>query len=211
MRSYTGGQTTCHHMWSLLDADQDIPWADRPLRFQLKFRFWVMPYNASHHAQVRRTTWGIASPVEYDVPACGPGVEGCALQPDGRTWVHTITGTYTGGGQLVAAHFHCHAPTCLSVAMYRCNMSEVRECTAATGELLCREEPIYGGTGRIDEPRFDEPGYILQPPCLWGDAKYGLQPPPQTSGYTLHSVKTSNATYGHHGEMAWQQMYFFDE
>ena len=92
--------------------------------------------------------------------------------------------------------------------MYRCNMSEVRECTAATGELLCREEPIYGGTGRIDEPRFDEPGYILQPPCLWGDAKYGLQPPPQTSGYTLHSVKTSNATYGHHGEMAWQQMFF---
>ena len=26
--------------------------------------------------------------------------------------------------------------------MYRCNMSEVRECTAATGELLCRESGI---------------------------------------------------------------------
>ena len=37
-----------------------------------------------------------------------------------------------------------------------------------TGELLCRQEPIYGGTGKLDLDKFDEPGYILQPPCLWG-------------------------------------------
>ena len=37
----------------------------------------------------------------------------------------------------------------------------------------------------------------------------GQAPPDVDSakGYMLHSVKTANATYGHHGEMAWQQMY----
>ena len=82
-----------------------------------------------------------------------------------------------------------HAPTCLSVAMYRND----------TGELLCVERPVYGGTGQVDEKRFDEPGYILQPPCLWGDEKYGLVMPPDVDGQYLHSVKTSNATAGHHG------------
>ena len=31
VRTYVGGQTSCHHMWSLLDADQPIPWVDQPL------------------------------------------------------------------------------------------------------------------------------------------------------------------------------------
>jgi hypothetical protein len=31
-----------------------------------------------------------------------------------------------------------------------------------TGEVICEERPIYGGTGKIDEKRFDEIGYILQ-------------------------------------------------
>jgi len=215
-RSYVGGQLTCHHMWSLLDADQKIPWADTPLVYNLKFRIWAQPYDDKVHTTVQRTTWGIASPVEYDVPKCAEGVVGCTRATNasggdgsGNGWVHTINGTFKGGGRLAAAHFHCHAPTCLSVAMYRCNMSEVDVCNATTGELLCDERPVYGGTGQIDDRRFDEPGYIAQPPCLWGDAAYGLQPPPQTSGYTLHSVKTANATAGHHGEMAWQQMFLF--
>ena len=40
-----------------------------------------------------------------------------------------------GSGKLVAAHFHCHAPTCLSMTLYN----------NKTGEVICREEPIYGG------------------------------------------------------------------
>ena len=48
-------------------------------------------------------------------------------------------------------------------------------------------------------------GYILQPPCLWGSPDFGLSPPPSVDGFVLGAVKTSNATYGHHGEMAWQQ------
>mmetsp|Transcript_2949 Transcript_2949/g.6209 ORF Transcript_2949/g.6209 Transcript_2949/m.6209 type:complete len:755 (+) Transcript_2949:19-2283(+) len=206
VRTYAGGQTACHHMWALLDADQQIPWVKQPLIYHLKFRFWVQPYNASYHTDVKRTTWGIASPVEYDVPKCAEGIEGCARAADG-SWVHTIRGTYSGGGKLVAAHFHCHAPTCLSMAMYKC-AKDVAVCNATTGELLCEEKPIYGGSGKVDLPRFDEPGFILQPPCLWGDEAFGLEPPPDVTGLTLHSVKTANATFGHHGEMAWQQMYF---
>eukprot|EP00946_MAST-07B_sp_MAST-7B-sp1_P004075 g4075.t1 len=210
-RTYVGGQITCHHMWSLLDADQDIPWPDQPVEYRLKFRFWVQPWNASYHTNVNRVTWGIASPVEYDIPQCKEGMPGCSRNPVDGTWQHTITGTYNGTGKLVAAHFHCHAPACLSVAMYRCPRSLVASgqvCDAGTGELLCEERPVYGGHGDSPE-RFDEPGFILQPPCLWGDARFGLEDPPDTDPekWVLHTVKTSNATYGHHGEMAWQQMY----
>ena len=54
--------------------------------------------------------------------------------------------------------------------------------------------------------------YILQPPCLWGSTQYpngsfGLDPAPNLDGVTMHTIKTSNATAGHHGEMAWQQMF----
>eukprot|EP01060_Flectonema_neradi_P014145 TRINITY_DN20862_c0_g1_i1.p1 TRINITY_DN20862_c0_g1~~TRINITY_DN20862_c0_g1_i1.p1 ORF type:complete len:767 (+),score=171.44 TRINITY_DN20862_c0_g1_i1:37-2337(+) len=206
-RTYVGGQLSCHHMWSLLDADQEIPWVDQPLEYHLKFRFWVQPYNASYHKMIKRVTWGIASPVEYDVPKCDSKTPNCEQQPDG-SWVHTIRGTYEESGSLIGAHFHCHAPTCLSMAMYRCDKSiGLNNCNETTGELLCNENPIYGGTGKIRNKTFDEAGYILQPPCLWGDAEFGLEPPPTVTGYILHTVKHSNATFGHHGEMAWQQMH----
>ena len=127
---------------------QEIPWADTPLVYSLKFRIWAQPYDATVHTAVRRTTWGIASPVEYDVPRCGEGVAGCTRATkssggdgSGRGWVHTINGTFEGGGRLAAAHFHCHAPTCLSVAMYRCNMSEVRSPSPSLRELTPTEPP----------------------------------------------------------------------
>jgi hypothetical protein len=208
VRTYVGGQIACHHMFSLLDADTDIPWTDTPLKYHLKFRFWVQPYNASYHTVLKRTTWGIASPVEYDVPKCDKDVMGCSQAADG-SWIHTLHGTYPASGSLSAAHFHCHAPTCLSMAMYLCKAGD-KNCTASTAErLLCREDPVYGGTGKVPNPAFDEPGYILQPPCLWGSEEHGLESPPNVTGRYLHTVKTSNATAGHHGEMAWQQMYFF--
>merc|ERR1712048_1228439 len=149
---------------------------------------------------VQRTTWGIGSPVEYDVPKCDKDTQGCAKDAHGN-WRHTIHGTYQGDGQLVAAHFHCHAPTCISMKMYT-------DWNGTDGTVLCEERPVYGGTGKIEEPRFDEPGFILQPPCLWGSEEHGLQTPPDVHGKTLHTVKESWANAGHHGEMAWQQMYF---
>ena len=80
-----------------------------------------------------------------------------------------------------------------------------------TGEIICEERPVYGGTGKLDLSKFDEPGYILQPPCVWGKEEHGLQLPVDVDGVMLKTVKASNATAGHHGEMAWQQMFMVDE
>eukprot|EP00040_Diaphanoeca_grandis_P037212 m.241412 g.241412 ORF g.241412 m.241412 type:complete len:883 (+) comp33774_c0_seq2:100-2748(+) len=207
VRTYSGGQTACHHMFSLLDADQEIPWVDQPLVYSQKWRFWVQPYNETYHTNVAQQHWGIGSLVEYDVPKCDATIPNCTKQADGN-WVHTIRGTYKYSGKLAAAHFHCHAPTCLSMKMYRCPLGAT-DCDETTGELLCEERPVYGGTGKIDLPAFDEPGFILQPPCMWGDSEFGLEAPVDVTGYYLHTVKTANATWGHHGEMAWQQMFTF--
>ena len=65
---------------------QEIPWPDQPLEYVQKFRFYYQPYNASYHTNVKRTTWGIASPVEYDVPKCSAGVMGCSQGCDGCLW-----------------------------------------------------------------------------------------------------------------------------
>lgn len=103
---------------------------------------------------------GIGYGAEYDVPRCPKGTPA-------KDCVHEITGTFDVDGvfhtgnqkvNLVAAHFHCHAPTCLDMAVYN----------NKTGELLCKEVAVYGGTGQIDDKRFDEPGYIAVPPCIWG-------------------------------------------
>jgi len=199
IRTYTGGQIACHHMFSLLDADQEIPWVDQPLKYHLKFRFWYQDYDASYHKNVKRSTWGIGSLVEYDVPKCAADIQGCELDSNGD-WIHTIRGTYTGNDYMVAAHFHCHAPTCRSIKMYR-------DWNGTHGELMCEERPVYGGTGQVDQQKYDEEDFILQPPCLWGSEEQGLEPPPDVNGRTMHTVKTSYANEGHHGEMAWQQMY----
>jgi len=74
-----------------------------------------------------------------------------------------------------------------------------------TGELLCRVEPVYGGTHRIDLGRFDEPGYIANPACMFGSAEHGLEAPPLMNGMTIHVEATTNNTFGHHGEMALPQ------
>ena len=110
LRAYAGGLDACHHKWKLLDADQEIPWTDRPLIFHHKYRFYVQPYNEKYHTQViLGQTAGsallIGSPWEYDVPKCATDVPGCAMV-DG-TWIHTINGTFRGGGKLSHASFHC--------------------------------------------------------------------------------------------------------
>ena len=43
----------------------------------------------------------------------------------------------------------CHAPTCLTMELWNNH----------TGELVCRQRPIYGGTGdKTIGHKFDEPG-----------------------------------------------------
>ena len=84
---------------SLLDADQEIPWADQPIVFHHKYRFWVQPYNTSYHTQLTLgETVGsallVGSPWEFDVPKCGHGVPGCSMV--NGTWIHTVRGSTMG-------------------------------------------------------------------------------------------------------------------
>jgi len=216
IRTYTGGQLSCHHMWSLLDADQEIPWVDQPLEYHFKYRFWYQPYTAatgSKPASHQSITGGWGANLgagggglgaEFDVPKCDVGVPGCSKGPDG-TWVHTVVGIQTPStsGDLVAVHFHCHAPTCLSMSIARND----------TGEMICESLPTYGGDNAAQHhskysDKFQESGFIAVPPCLFGSPEHGLDPPPKLNGVTLRIVKTSNATYGHHGEMAHGQFYW---
>ena len=66
-----------------------------------------------------------------------------------------------------------------------------------TGALICEEVAVFG-QGRKGE-NFDEPGYIVVPPCLWGHEEDGLEAPPVLAGVMLRVVKKADATYAHHG------------
>ena len=57
-----GGLQVCKHMWSLLDADQEVPWQDQPLRYYQKYRFYYQEYKPEYHiVSVPRQGWGIAA------------------------------------------------------------------------------------------------------------------------------------------------------
>jgi len=215
IRHYRGGQWACHHMWSLLDADQEIPWADEPLVMHIKYRFYVQPFTDGYHVPVHYGMGSqllIGSPWEFDVPKCADGVPGCSLV-DG-TWTHTVTGSKYNNERMVYLNFHCHAPTCLMMSVYACPIgTSLQDCANATSvadaeargyTLLCRQEPVHGGTGdhRENGTHFDEAGYIAIPDCLWGSTDQGLEPPLNLTGVPLFIIKTSNATIGHYGEMA---------
>jgi hypothetical protein len=165
--------------------------------YHFKFRFYYQELNVPQkHVMAVDTTWGIGGATgEYDVPvsAKGPGVDANAT--------HVETGFFTPPGtdmHFVAAHFHCHAPTCLS--------QELRF-GGPEGELICREDAYHGKGDVAPGPtgdRFDEEGYIAQPVCMWGAPPFA--PPPLVSGRKLWYKAVTNNTYGHHGEMALPQM-----
>jgi len=198
IRTYVGGLSTCHHGWHLLDADQEVPWQDQPLVYYFKWRFYFQEYEPSRHVSAYGWNTGIGGDTdEYDVPQCAPGtpIDQCT---------HTISGVVTPPGDkmhFVAAHYHCHAPTCLSIEIYNNN----------TGELICREDAYHGQGANVGgKDRFDEAGYIAQRICLWGNSTYGMEEPPLVSGIPLLIKAVTNSTYGHHGEMALPQMLVAD-
>merc|ERR1719231_1879243 len=92
---------------------------------------------------------------------------------------------------LLRAGTHCHAPACLSEELY----------DVETGQLICRNVPLYG-TGGLQP--LNETDYAAGiPPCIWGDPADGLMAPPRLrQNQTLFSMKRVNSTYGHTGEMA---------
>ena len=103
------------------------------------------------------------------------------------------------GTALLYAGGHCHAPSCLGLELF----------DAASGALLCRQTPLYGGGDLAD--KFDEAGYATIPPCLWrggggGDDAALPAAPFLPFNATLRTVAVQNATYGHYGQMASWQM-----
>ena len=209
IRTYTGGQSCCHHLFTLLDKNQSTPWQDKKLEYQMKFRVWFKEVGApgvEEIANVEQFNWGgMATPTEYDVPKCSAGVPGCSYE--GGRWVHRMNGTWAvqdmvrgrglgpdEGVQYRTIHGHCHAPACLLFELFN----------AETNELVCRQVPVYGTSNAT----FDEAGYLSVPPCLYGDASEGLLPAVTYPGNaTFFSTKTCQADYGHHGEMSLWQTY----
>jgi len=225
--TYSGGLSCCRHRNLLLDADQTPD--NRTDTVYLKFRFYYQPYvpvtpqspfsvfpkesrpsqgpEAPSHLNLHRfyfTTEAFAG--EYDVTACPPSTppSQCVQEITARWKVKDMLDCDPvkdpvnctigkNGVQLIYAGGHCHAPSCLSLELYN----------ADTGQLICSQIPVFG---QGVESRFDEPGYISIPPCLWGYDQ-GLVPP--TTIYmdtNLLSVKRNNNTIGHYGEMASWQM-----
>ena len=104
--------------------------------------------------------------------------------------------TVLSGMTLIYAGGHCHAPSCISLELYRND----------TGEILCRQLPVYG-TGNVAADKYDEAGYVALPPCLWGDEDSLVTPFELPYGTPLLSIKKNRNTHvGHFGEMASWQM-----
>ena len=198
VRTYVGGLMVCRHGWNLLDMDQEIPWPDQPLVYYKKFRVYFQEYDPKKHIQIYRADWVIGSfgGAEYDVPRCAAGTptKECTHKIAGL-WTPVDKGSSSAPVHLASIHHHCHAPTCLQMTTYRND----------TGEILCRTVPVYGGTGGFvadQGKRYDEPGYIAAPPCMWGRPEDGLEPAPVMNGVQIYVEAITNNTYGHHGEMA---------
>jgi len=222
---YGGGLRCCGHKRIMLDMDQEI--RPELLRYHMKFRFWFQEYkpqtktmNASHHDLPRIYYQTEAHAGEYDIPPAfavsgkpipgypnwplntpTPGTTCIGKCPDGPDCecIHTITYHWTVSNiRLIYAGGHCHAPSCISMELYRNDTGKP--------QLLCKQVPQYG-TGNFPADKFDEAGYLALPPCLWGDDK-GLEPS-QFLGHNtpLFSIKKNRNTHtGHFGEMASWQM-----
>eukprot|EP00392_Amoebophrya_sp_AT5.2_P004375 g4383.t1 len=128
--------------------------------------------------------------------------------------VGPLSSSAKSGMYLIWANGHCHAPSCISMELFRND----------TGQLLCRQEPRKGtGSGFPDPDRFDEEGYVFIPPCIWTVKQRATSlgrgaPKPEggdtlpaapfiPEGVVLRSVKRNrNTANGHFGEMASWQM-----
>ncbi len=228
IEQYKGGLKCCKSGNILLDKHQN-PWPNNKLTYYMKFRFWFQDYTpaveeegqegvagkqqkaASHQLLVRWFKETEANAGEYDVIKAPAGTapedtvytiearfqaREAIAECNPRTSPH-CGGTNISGVELAYMSCHCHAPACISCELYN----------ADTGDLLCRQAPVYGKSpAATKENPYDEKGYVLIPPCLYGDAEEGLPPRPFLRYDTnLLSVKKNNNTYNHWGEMAmWQ-------
>jgi len=234
VKTYQGGLFCCNHGQFLLDKDQEIPWQDQYLEYQLKFRFYFEEYRpptkpseaglqvsesmqqpASHQNLVRLTWATEGNAGEYDIEQCPPGT------PTSQC-VKTITARFQIKDMLHDCDTHRDASWCTGIGsrdpsktegvqiIYAGPHCHAPACLsmelyhANTGQLLCRVEPIYG---KSKDKIFDEDGYLALPPCLFGAPSEGLPPPVLLPlDAELISIKRNNNTLPHTGEMALWQM-----
>ena len=167
--TFNGGLSCCYHLQSLLDADQQIPSAYDEI--YMKFRFFYEDYIPGHQQNLFRLFWMAESwQGEYDVPKAPASVP-----PEER--VHVLTSTFKFGEMMyggmsggwncsfrtnvdcadptrvtekgvniIYAGAHCHAPACLYMELVNLD----------TGELVCRNKPVYGTTDAV----YDEIGKV---------------------------------------------------
>ena len=187
----TQGLRCCHHLNTLLDADEPDPWPEQPLEYSPSsasgFRITCQRSgegaagSASHH-DLPRLYWQTESFAgEYDVPRGDLGMPGTDWDEDNQMYTYTITSTFAAADIL----YDCPSdpPTCGHSAegdgigglelVYAGPHCHAPSCLFMelwdddSGALLCRVEPIWGG-GRTHLDKFDEKGYAAIPPCLWG-------------------------------------------
>ena len=224
---YAGGLQCCHHGRIMLDQDQTCDNCGDLLRYHMKFRFWFEEYtpatattNASH-LNLDRLYWQTESDAgEYDIPPAfvqkdtpipgypdwpadkpTPGTHCTGTCPDGPDCdcYHEITYRWSSPGmRLIYAGGHCHAPSCISLELFRNDTGKL--------EIICGQYPVYG-KGNVRHDKWDEAGYLTIPPCLWGD-EGELEPSVfLPAGTPLVSIKRNRNTHmGHYGEMASWQM-----
>jgi hypothetical protein len=178
IETYLGGLSCARHLEFLLDKNQSA-WDGNVQEYHLKYRFYFRMYDpAKMQGLVRFYHQTEADAGEYDVMQCRPGTpaERCVQTITSRWSVkdminpcdtHPVisSGWCAGNGsadptkvegiQLIYAGPHCHAPSCVSMELYLAN----------TGELLCGMRAEYGTGGN---ELYDELGYAVLPPCVWG-------------------------------------------
>ena len=204
LEQYQGGLHCCHHQWFLLDNDQQHLIPPQKDVYRLKWRFYYEEYIPgpipSHTNLIRLYFQTEAFAGEYDIVKSSSGsheitahwqvkdmINPCHPRNDPR-----CTGNGTGI-QLIYAAAHCHAPLCISLELWN----------ADNNTLLCKMEPLFGTGNGI----YNEAGYISLPPCLWGSPEEGLSPPQLLHlNSNLTSIKKTNATNSHYGDMASWQM-----
>merc|ERR1711972_1137086 len=171
----------------------------------MKYRFYFEEY--STQANTFRVWWSTeATNNEYDVPQSSAdcldpktperdcehvihskfhGVDllstgsGCMEHNDPNMCGNMTRIRDEDGGkfQLIYAGPHCHAPACKSMELWNDD----------TGELLCNVTADFYG---------DAECVLGLPPCLWGSAEDGLNPPPVLHlNSNLSIVKRANNTY----------------
>ena len=168
-------------------------------------RIYTQTETAAGEYDIRQRSRGLgrrsrAAEWPSDMPTPGTTCTGTCPGGDDCECIHTVKfhWSYPSATRLIYAGGHCHAELHRHDAVPQRHRPRDGGCVPASATI---------GTGNVTHDKYDEPGYLMLPPCVWGDDA-GLNPsillPP---GTPLVSIKRNRNTHtGHFGEMASWQM-----